>query len=160
MTYTKPNYYKNENGKDLIEIYKENFTHEAYRGFMLGNIIKYITRYENKNGIEDLQKASEYIDRLISDSNKEKEDKEVKEDKDTNLGHYHDGGFYVFDEDDVQKALKDNQPNNLRVVDLLNALVDGEKDKQAEKHAEVDNLESLKNAILKLNSIVNDYTIF
>lgn len=160
MTYTKPNYYKNENGKDLIEIYKENFTHEAYRGFMLGNIIKYITRYENKNGIEDLQKASEYIDRLISDSNKEKEDKEVKEDKDTKLGHYHDGGFYVFDEDDVQKALKDNQPNNLRVVDLLNALVDGEKDKQAEKHAEVDNLESLKNAILKLNSIVNDYTIF
>ena len=32
---------------------------------MQGNVIKYVTRYKDKNGIEDLEKAKEYIDRLI-----------------------------------------------------------------------------------------------
>ena len=34
-------------------------------GFCEGNIIKYITRYSNKNGIEDLEKAKHYIEILI-----------------------------------------------------------------------------------------------
>lgn len=33
--------------------------------FIEGNIIKYITRYRNKNGIEDLLKAKVYLDKLI-----------------------------------------------------------------------------------------------
>ena len=33
--------------------------------FLEGNIIKYVTRYEEKNGVEDLKKASWYLDRLI-----------------------------------------------------------------------------------------------
>jgi hypothetical protein len=33
--------------------------------YLEGNIIKYITRYKFKNGIEDLKKARWYIDRLI-----------------------------------------------------------------------------------------------
>ena len=35
-------------------------------GFHEANVIKYITRYKDKNGIEDLNKAKWYIDRLIS----------------------------------------------------------------------------------------------
>jgi hypothetical protein len=31
----------------------------------IGNIIKYISRYENKNGLEDLLKARKYLDMLI-----------------------------------------------------------------------------------------------
>jgi len=34
-------------------------------GFHEGSIIKYITRYKNKNGLEDLEKCKWYIDRLI-----------------------------------------------------------------------------------------------
>ena len=34
-------------------------------GFIEGNIIKYVSRYQNKNGIEDLQKAKHYLERLI-----------------------------------------------------------------------------------------------
>lgn len=34
-------------------------------GFCEGNIIKYITRYKSKNGLEDLKKAKHYIDMLI-----------------------------------------------------------------------------------------------
>lgn len=34
-------------------------------GFLEGNVIKYITRYKHKNGLEDLKKAKHYIDLLI-----------------------------------------------------------------------------------------------
>lgn len=34
-------------------------------GYMEGNIIKYITRYKYKNGLEDLKKAQDYIEKLI-----------------------------------------------------------------------------------------------
>ena len=33
--------------------------------FLEGNIIKYIARYKNKNGLEDLAKARHYLDMLI-----------------------------------------------------------------------------------------------
>lgn len=36
--------------------------------FEIGNIIKYLLRYKNKNGVEDLQKAKFYIDRLYNNS--------------------------------------------------------------------------------------------
>ena len=42
--------------------------------YLQGNVIKYVTRYKDKNGVEDLQKAKHYIDLLI-----ELEDKDEKE---------------------------------------------------------------------------------
>lgn len=41
------------------------FIHKNNLGFIVGNIIKYICRYKDKNGIEDLKKAKHYIDILI-----------------------------------------------------------------------------------------------
>ena len=41
--------------------------------YLQGNVIKYVTRYKDKNGVEDLQKAKHYIDLLI-----ELEDKNEK----------------------------------------------------------------------------------
>jgi len=35
-------------------------------GFLEANVIKYISRYRNKNGLEDLKKARWYLDRLIT----------------------------------------------------------------------------------------------
>lgn len=35
--------------------------------FLEGNIVKYITRYKHKNGVEDLKKARTYLDKLISE---------------------------------------------------------------------------------------------
>ncbi|GKT04410.1 DUF3310 domain-containing protein [Furfurilactobacillus entadae] len=57
-------YYKGANGKDLIDSYAEQMTADEFRGFMKGNIIKYTVRYEQKNGIEDLDKAMTYLRRL------------------------------------------------------------------------------------------------
>ena len=34
--------------------------------FCSGNVVKYITRFKEKNGIEDLKKAKHYIDFLIN----------------------------------------------------------------------------------------------
>jgi len=45
-------------------------------GFCEGNVIKYISRYKNKNGIEDLEKVKHYVELLID----ELKEKEIKED--------------------------------------------------------------------------------
>jgi hypothetical protein len=34
-------------------------------GYLEGNVIKYVSRYKEKNGLEDLIKASHYLDKLI-----------------------------------------------------------------------------------------------
>jgi hypothetical protein len=34
-------------------------------GFFEGNVVKYITRYREKGGVEDLRKARHYLDKLI-----------------------------------------------------------------------------------------------
>ena len=40
-------------------------------GYCEGNIVKYISRWKNKNGLEDLEKVRQYIDILIEDVKKE-----------------------------------------------------------------------------------------
>ena len=37
-------------------------------GYYEGNILKYITRYKMKNGVEDLRKAQWYLERLIDNT--------------------------------------------------------------------------------------------
>lgn len=60
----KPDHYHSGN-IDVIKFSKENFTADELKGFHRINAIKYITRYDRKNGIEDLNKAKFYIDKLI-----------------------------------------------------------------------------------------------
>lgn len=59
----KPNHY-NKGKKDLIEMWYQTMPLEQFRGAMKSNIIKYTMRYENKNQLEDLNKALEYLKRL------------------------------------------------------------------------------------------------
>jgi hypothetical protein len=42
-------------------------TPEEYHGFCSGNVIKYVWRYRNKNGLKDLKKAKWYLETLIKD---------------------------------------------------------------------------------------------
>ena len=48
-----------------MKIQPIEFTMKNNLNFCQGNVIKYITRYKNKNGIKDLEKAKHYIDLLI-----------------------------------------------------------------------------------------------
>jgi len=47
------------------KIQPTEFIHANNIPFIEGNIIKYVIRHRNKNGIEDLKKAKHYIDLLI-----------------------------------------------------------------------------------------------
>lgn len=38
---------------------------EAFSGFLLGNCIKYLSRYRDKNGVQDLEKCKHYLAKLI-----------------------------------------------------------------------------------------------
>lgn len=46
-----------------IEVWDYLYSHQL--DFFEGNIVKYVTRWKHKNGIEDLRKAKEYLDKLI-----------------------------------------------------------------------------------------------
>jgi hypothetical protein len=50
---------------ECIEALEASMTAEAFKGFLKGNCIKYLWRYEKKNGTEDLKKAQWYLNRLI-----------------------------------------------------------------------------------------------
>lgn len=38
-------------------------------GFLEGNIVKYVTRFRKKNGVQDLEKAQHYLQKLIEVEN-------------------------------------------------------------------------------------------
>lgn len=61
-----PTHY-NSGGIECIAGIKASMSRDAYCGFLKGNILKYIWRYEHKNGIEDLRKAKVYLDWLIAE---------------------------------------------------------------------------------------------
>ena len=51
----------------FIDAVKAAMTNEQYLGFLRGNVIKYLWRYENKGGKQDLEKAEWYLKRLIEE---------------------------------------------------------------------------------------------
>ena len=61
-----PKHYKAKNGLEVIDVI-EAFTAnlEGYEATHTGNVIKYICRWKEKNGLEDLKKAQWYLNRLI-----------------------------------------------------------------------------------------------
>lgn len=60
----KPAHYANRS-IEVISYVKDNMTEEMYKGYLEGNVLKYISRYKSKNGLEDLKKARYYLERLI-----------------------------------------------------------------------------------------------
>ncbi len=44
-------------------------TNEGYGYYLQGNILKYVWRYRYKGGVEDLEKAKFYLNRLIEEVN-------------------------------------------------------------------------------------------
>ena len=68
-----PNHYK-QGGLESIDAIKAFMSEEAFKGFLKGNCQKYLFRYEQKNGIEDLKKCQWYLERLISVLEQDKDD--------------------------------------------------------------------------------------
>ena len=53
-------------GIECIEAIRASMTADGFCDYCKGNIIKYIWRWRDKGGVEDLRKASVYLDWLIS----------------------------------------------------------------------------------------------
>ena len=52
---------------ECIEAIKASMTASEFRGYLKGNAMKYLWRYQFKGGVEDLKKASWYLNRLIKE---------------------------------------------------------------------------------------------
>lgn len=67
-----PQHYVSESGIEVINVI-EAFTSnlKGIEATDTGNIIKYILRWKNKNGLEDLKKAQWYLNHLINIVEKE-----------------------------------------------------------------------------------------
>lgn len=61
-----PNHYKTKNGLETIEVI-EAFTDglNGIEAVDVGHILRYITRYKKKNGIQDVRKALWYCNHLL-----------------------------------------------------------------------------------------------
>jgi hypothetical protein len=54
-----------------LKIQPWDYIIENNLGYLEGNIIKYITRYKAKGGVEDLKKAQHYLSKLIEVNSKD-----------------------------------------------------------------------------------------
>lgn len=59
-----PSHYT-DGGIECIEAIEASMGKEAFKGFLKGNCVKYLWRYELKNGIEDLRKCQWYLNKLV-----------------------------------------------------------------------------------------------
>ena len=74
-----PSHYQSKSGLEVIDVISA-FTEglEGIEAVDTGNAIKYICRWKDKNGIQDLEKAMWYIQHLIDHLIKEDEEKRVE----------------------------------------------------------------------------------
>lgn len=63
---------------EVIDYIEDKLTPEQFEGYLVGNVMKYMSRYQKKNGLEDLKKGWWYLNKLINTL----ELKEMKEERD------------------------------------------------------------------------------
>lgn len=70
----KPNHYQGKYGMESVEVI-DNFIGDLVgkAAWCWGNAIKYLLRFQNKNGLEDLKKARKNLDWLIEEMEREDE---------------------------------------------------------------------------------------
>ena len=51
-------------GVECIDAIKSSLSPEQFKGYLKASIIKYLWRYEKKNGLEDLEKADWFLRKL------------------------------------------------------------------------------------------------
>jgi hypothetical protein len=58
-------------GVECIAAIRSSLDHAGYCGYLKGNAIKYLWRYETKGGLESLEKARWYINALLAELEQE-----------------------------------------------------------------------------------------
>ena len=62
MVNNPPHY--NDGGLECIDAIEASMEAKAFLGYLKGNILKYLWRYEKKGGTQDLEKAQWYLAKL------------------------------------------------------------------------------------------------
>ena len=70
MVNSPPHY--NTGNVECIVAIEESMTPDAFKGYLKGNVLKYMWRYEYKNGPQDLDKAQWYLNKLVETLKKDK----------------------------------------------------------------------------------------
>ena len=61
-----PSHYQSETGLEVIDVIEAfTFDLKGIEATDTGNVLKYMCRWKNKNGLQDLEKAKWYLDHLI-----------------------------------------------------------------------------------------------
>lgn len=69
-----PEHYRGENGIECIDGIEASMTDEEYKGYLKGNAMKYLWRYQRKGKpVEDLNKSIWYVTKLTDFINEQKE---------------------------------------------------------------------------------------
>ena len=66
-----PSHY-NQFSREVIDTMQGMSTSEEFKGYLKLNAVRYISRYQGKNGVEDLEKAIWYVSKLKGVLEKEK----------------------------------------------------------------------------------------
>lgn len=73
-TVEHPSHYC-QGGIECIKAIEASMTPEEFQGYCKGNVMKYIWRFREKNGLEDLKKAQVYLGWMIESKEKQEESK-------------------------------------------------------------------------------------
>ena len=60
-----PQHYKNGEVECIEAIKSAVVGKDGFAGYLVGNVIKYIWRFESKGGVTDLEKSNWYLNKLI-----------------------------------------------------------------------------------------------
>lgn len=70
-----PSHYQSETGLEVIDVIEAfTFDLKGIEATDTGNILKYMCRWKQKNGLQDLKKARWYLDHLIEHVQKREEE--------------------------------------------------------------------------------------
>lgn len=64
-----PNHYAGQ--IEVIDYIRDKLTPEGFTEYCCGNVLKYVSRWRKKDGIQDLKKARVYLDWMIQSAEKE-----------------------------------------------------------------------------------------
>lgn len=56
---------------EVIKYIQDKLSSEQFEGYCVGNVLKYVSRYRKKGGVEDLKKAEWYLKRIIKQKEKD-----------------------------------------------------------------------------------------
>lgn len=55
---------------EVIDYIRDKLTPEEFQGYCQGNVLKYVSRWRHKAGVEDLKKAQVYLGWMIESASK------------------------------------------------------------------------------------------